>query len=69
MFEGFNNKAAEKLRGQYIKLNMFHESWIPSIKVGSIPNCLPDSESSYLISTQVLSLTLPIGKNRLQESE
>ena len=35
MFEGFKDKEAEKLRGQYIRLNMFQESWIPSIKAGS----------------------------------
>jgi len=34
MFEGFKDKEAEKLRGQYIRLNMFQESWIPSIKAG-----------------------------------
>ena len=27
-------KEAEKLRGQYIRLNMFQESWIPAIKAG-----------------------------------
>ncbi len=35
MFEGFKNKEAEKLRGQYVRLNMFQESWIPAIKSGS----------------------------------
>ena len=35
MFEGFNDKEAEKLRGQYIRLNMFQESWIPAIKAGA----------------------------------
>jgi arylsulfatase A len=35
LFEGFNNKEAEKLRGKYIRLNMFNESWIPAIKSGS----------------------------------
>jgi len=35
MFEGFKDKEAEKLRGQYIRLNMFQESWIPSIKAGA----------------------------------
>ncbi|MHC4745288.1 MAG: sulfatase family protein [Planctomycetota bacterium] len=35
MFEGFKDKEAEKLRGQYIRLNMFQESWIPAIKGGS----------------------------------
>ena len=35
MFEGFKDKEAEKLRGQYIRLNMFHESWIPSINSGT----------------------------------
>ncbi len=34
MFEGFKDKEAEKLRGQYIRLNMFQESWIPAIKAG-----------------------------------
>ena len=34
MFEGFKDKEAEKLRGKFIKLNMFNESWIPSIKSG-----------------------------------
>ncbi len=35
MFEGFTDREAERLRGQYIRLNMFNESWIPSIKVGT----------------------------------
>jgi len=35
MFEGFKDQEAEKLRGQYIRLNMFNESWIPSIKTGT----------------------------------
>ena len=34
MFEGFKDKEAEKLRGQYIRLNMFQESWIPAVKSG-----------------------------------
>ena len=34
LFEGFKDKEAEKLRGQFIRLNMFHESWIPAIKAG-----------------------------------
>jgi len=35
MFEGFKDTEAEKLRGQYIRLNMFQESWIPAIKAGN----------------------------------
>ena len=35
IFEGFKDKEAEKLRGQYIRLNMFNESWIPAIKTGT----------------------------------
>ncbi len=35
MFEGFKDKEAEKLRGQYVRLNMFQESWIPAIKAGA----------------------------------
>ena len=35
MFEGFKDKEAEKLRGQFIRLNMFQESWIPAIKAGA----------------------------------
>ena len=35
MFEGFKDKQAEKLRGQYVRLNMFQEAWIPAIKAGS----------------------------------
>ncbi|MCP4785299.1 MAG: sulfatase-like hydrolase/transferase [Fuerstiella sp.] len=34
MFEGFKNKEADRIRGQFIKLNMFNESWIPAIKAG-----------------------------------
>lgn len=32
LFEGFSDPEAEKLRGQFIRLNQFHESWIPAIK-------------------------------------
>ena len=35
MFEGFKDREAEKLRGQYIRLNMFNESWIATIKAGT----------------------------------
>lgn len=35
MFEGFKDKEADKLRGQYVRLNMFQESWIPAIKAGA----------------------------------
>ena len=35
VFEGFSDREAEKLRGQYLQLNMFNESWIPAIKGGS----------------------------------
>ena len=35
MFEGFKDKEAERLRGQFILLNMFNESWIPAIKAGT----------------------------------
>jgi len=35
LFEGFKDKEAEKLRGQYVRLNMFQESWIPAIKAGA----------------------------------
>jgi len=35
MFEGFKDREAEQLRGQYIRLNMFNESWIPAIKAGT----------------------------------
>jgi len=35
MFEGFKDKKAEKLRGHYVRLNMFQEAWIPAIKAGS----------------------------------
>ncbi|MDP7018282.1 MAG: sulfatase-like hydrolase/transferase [Pirellulaceae bacterium] len=34
MFEGFKDREAERLRGQFILLNMFNESWIPAIKAG-----------------------------------
>ena len=34
MFEGFKDREAERLRGQFIRLNMFSESWIPAIKSG-----------------------------------
>ncbi len=32
LFEGFSDSDAERLRGQFIRLNQFHESWIPTIK-------------------------------------
>ncbi len=35
LFEGFKDGEAERLRGQYIRLNMFQESWIPSIRAGT----------------------------------
>ncbi|MEM7233519.1 MAG: DUF1592 domain-containing protein, partial [Planctomycetota bacterium] len=38
MFEGFKDRDANKLRGQFIRLNMFNESWIPSIHKGGYRN-------------------------------
>jgi len=35
MFEGFKDRQAEQLRGQYIRLNMFNESWIRAIKAST----------------------------------
>ncbi|MCP4889000.1 MAG: sulfatase-like hydrolase/transferase, partial [Planctomycetaceae bacterium] len=35
LFEGFADRDAEKLRGQFIRLNQFHESWIPKLKQGT----------------------------------
>jgi hypothetical protein len=35
IFEGFKDKEAEQLRGKFILLNMFNESWIPAIKAGT----------------------------------
>ena len=32
LFEGFRDSEAERLRGQFIRLNQFHESWIPGLK-------------------------------------
>lgn len=32
LFEGFGDSDAERLRGQFIRLNQFHESWIPGLK-------------------------------------
>jgi arylsulfatase A len=32
LFEGFSDRDAERLRGKFIRLNQFHESWIPSLK-------------------------------------
>lgn len=35
MFEGFKDKEADQLRGEFIKLNMFNETWIPAIRSGT----------------------------------
>ena len=35
MFNGFDNKEAERIRIQFIRLNEFRESWIPTLKAGS----------------------------------
>lgn len=32
IFEGFSDPEVEELRGQFIRLNQFHESWIPALK-------------------------------------
>lgn len=34
MFNGFDNTEAERLRIQFIRLNEFRESWIPTLKAG-----------------------------------
>ncbi|MCH2585789.1 MAG: hypothetical protein MK138_13580, partial [Planctomycetes bacterium] len=34
LFEGFKNREAEKLRGKYVRLNMFSEAWIAAIRAG-----------------------------------
>ena len=35
MFNGFDNKDAERIRIQFIRLNEFREGWIPILKAGS----------------------------------
>ncbi|MEM8670599.1 MAG: sulfatase-like hydrolase/transferase [Planctomycetota bacterium] len=32
LFEGFSDRDADRLRGQFIRLNQFSESWIPQLK-------------------------------------
>ncbi|MCR9294896.1 MAG: sulfatase-like hydrolase/transferase [bacterium] len=32
LFEGFRDSEAERLRGRFIRLNQFHEAWIPGLK-------------------------------------
>ncbi|MEC8591700.1 MAG: sulfatase-like hydrolase/transferase, partial [Planctomycetota bacterium] len=32
LFEGFSDRDAERLRGQFIRLNQFHEAWIPTLR-------------------------------------
>ncbi len=32
LYEGFGDREADKIRGQYIRLNQFQEDWIPTIK-------------------------------------
>jgi arylsulfatase A len=39
MFEGFKDDEANQLRSQYLKLNMYQESWIPAFKSARIERC------------------------------
>ena len=36
LFEGFSDRDAEKLRGHFIRLNQFHEAWIPALKKAEV---------------------------------
>ena len=36
LFEGFEDREAEQLRGKFIRLNQFNESWIPAIKESNL---------------------------------
>ena len=36
LFEGFQDREAERLRGRFIRLNQFHEDWIPALKQMSL---------------------------------
>lgn len=71
MFEGFKDKDAEKLRGQYIRLNMFSESWIPSIRSGTygrfeLFDIATDSEQKTDISLQQPEIAAGLKKRLLE---
>jgi len=66
MFEGFNNKEADRLRGQYIRLNMFNESWIPAIKSGTYTRFQLFDLSKDPSQKKDLSKQLPDVANRLK---
>jgi hypothetical protein len=67
MFEGFKDKEAERLRGQYIRLNMFNESWIPSIKSGGYTRFQLFDLSKDLAQKEDLSKQLPDVAERLKK--
>lgn len=54
LFEGFRDSDAERLRGQFIRLNQFHESWIPRLKQTQFTRFeLYDLESDPAQSTNI----------------
>ncbi len=66
LFEGFSDPDAEKLRGQFIRLNQFHESWIPVIKRSRTTRFeLYDLETDPS-QTQELSVRSPVVHARLK---
>ena len=68
LFEGFSDRDAERLRGQFIRLNQFHESWIPTLRKADLAGFeLYDLEADPEQKVD-LSARLPLVHARLKKS-
>ena len=68
LFEGFSDRDAERLRGQFIRLNQFHEAWIPTLKKADLAGFeLYDLEADPEQKVD-LSARLPLVHARLKKT-
>ena len=68
LFEGFSDRDAERLRGQFIRLNQFHESWIPTLRKADLAGFeLYDLEADPEQKVD-LSARLPLVHARLKKT-
>lgn len=70
-FSGGVDQEAERLRGQIVRLNMFQESWIPSIKSGSyrrfqLFDLSMDPQQKNDLSTQLPDVLIRLKKKLLE---
>ncbi len=70
-YKVFKNKDAERLRGRFMRLNMFQESWIPTLKAGGykrfeLYDLTTDPGQQKDLSAQLADVTARLKKEMLE---